>query len=201
MENRPVRLGVSLLAALLALLAARDVRSQPRGDEPAAVVERHMKAVAAMDAKAIVADLASGYTLVDTDGSSRPYNREMGADFCDWERVMHTKWTHEILGVDGNVVTVLAREKSDYYDRLNLGAGVQLEQLVVENGKIAKSISKLFITEKSNQSTEYRKFAKWLSERKDLREPDLIRPDGSLVFNGKSAPRMLYWLTRWSEER
>jgi len=175
------------------------VVGQPVADTPLEVVERHLKAVAAMDPEAIQNELAKDYSLVDTDGSARPYDRKLAMDICGWEKAMRTKWTHEVLGADGNVVTVLSKERSAYFDRLGLGAGVQVEQFTVENGKIVRSVSTLFITERGNQSREFRRFARWLKEQDGVQEPDLIRPDGSLMFDGKSGPRMLYWLERWSD--
>ena len=150
------------------------------------------------DALQMEAFLSDSFSLVSTDKKKRLYNRQLAPRICAWEKQMNTHWSHEILGVDSNVVTVLAKETSDYFTLLGLGAGIQVNQYEVRNKKIEKSTAILFITATSTQDKEYSRFYSWLLSQPGIHVPDLIAADGSLKFDGSSAQRMIYWLKQWN---
>jgi hypothetical protein len=143
--------------------------------------------------------IADDFHSINDDGSTRLYDREMAKTMCEWERVMHAQWTYQILGVNDSVVTVLLKETNDYYTLLGLGAGVQVSEYVVANGKVNHWTSKLFITEKGAQSDRLTKFKEWLLSQPGINEPTLLRPDSSLIFDDVAAPRMLHWLKQWNK--
>lgn len=163
------------------------------------VVSEFCEARVSLDADRMFQFVKEDYYLVDSEGNQRPYNRKLAEVMCKWEKEMDTKWTFEILGADGNTVTVLLKEYNAYYTLLGLGHSIQVSQYTVENGKIQKSQSRLFITAKSSQSVEFNNFRSWLFSQKELHEPLLIRPDSSIAFDGQSAPAMRKWLERYSK--
>jgi hypothetical protein len=176
-------------------LTGHDLRAQ----SSELVVKQFCDAMASLDANQMFRFIKEDYYLVDTEGNRRLYNRKLAETMCKWEKEMDSKWTFEILGVDGNTVTVLLKEYNAYYTLLGLGHSIQVSQYTVENGKIQKSQSRLFITEKSSQSVEFNNFRVWLFDQKDLNEPSLIRPDSSIAFDGQSALAMRKWLQRYSK--
>jgi hypothetical protein len=141
--------------------------------------------------------LADDYAGVQQDGSEVLYDRARAYHIADWERGMNTKWNYKILGVHNNNVTVLLTEDSYYFTYLGLGTRTQVTVYLVEEGKIKKAVSKLDVQERSSQGEEYQKFKTWLLKQLDRSEPELVNDNGGLIFNGKSAPRMLYWLKKW----
>ena len=143
--------------------------------------------------------IADDFHTFNDDGSARPYDRENAKSMCEWEKVMHARWTYEILGANDSIVTVILREKNDYYTLLGLGGGVQVSEYTVSNGKVKYWKSKLFITENGTQHEGFSKFRTWLLSQPDLHEPTLIRPDSSIIFSGDTAPRMLYWMKEWKK--
>ena len=144
--------------------------------------------------------IADDFHSVDDDGSTRVYDREFAKTMCEWEKVMHAQWTYEILGVNDSAVTVMLKEKNDYYALLGLGGSIQVSEYVVANGKVQHWKSKLFITENSTQREGLTKFRNWLLSQPGLNEPKLISPDSSIIFNGEAAPRMLHWLKEWNKQ-
>jgi hypothetical protein len=179
----------------------KKVTSTDPVNEAAAIVSTYCDARKAMDAAQMEKCIADSFFLVSDNGSATLYNRSSAYPICEWEQLMNTKWTYTILGIDSNVVTVLLKEENDYYELLGLGAGVQVTEYTVKENKIEKGVSKLFITEKGTQSKAYRLFSAWLFSQPGLSEPDLVRSDGRMIFDGKSAPRMLYWLKKWNKGR
>ncbi len=114
---------------------------------------------------------------------------------------MKTKWSYEIISVNQNKVTAILREKNDYFTLLDLGIRTQVSEYSVESGKIRHSVSKVVVEERGTQSEAYKKFRDWLLSQPNLSEPDLLDSYNNLKFDGKSAPRMLYWLKKWSRRQ
>jgi hypothetical protein len=141
--------------------------------------------------------IADDFHSFNDDGSPRLYDRKLAKTMCEWEKVMHARWTHEILGVNDSAVTVMLKEKNDYYTLLGVGGSIQVSEYVVVNGKVKHWTSKLFIMENGTQGAALTRFRNWLLARPGLNEPELIGQDGSIQFNEAAAPRMLYWLKEW----
>lgn len=166
--------------------------------DPVTTVRAYLEAVKALDAERMQRYLADDYTLVESNGKERAYNRSRAYPICDWERVMHTKWSYKIIGVNKNSVSVVLTEKNDYFTLLGLGFRTQITVYIVESGKIKRGVSKYVVEERGTQGEEYSKFKTWLLNNLERPEPDLVNAGGGLMFDGKSAPRMLYWLRRWN---
>lgn len=166
---------------------------------PAQTVRSFCEARKALDAARMEKVLADDYAGVQQDGSEVPYNRQLAYHIADWERAMNTKWDYRILGVNDNAVTVMLTEKSDYFALLGVGTRTQVTVYIVQGGKIKKGVSKLDVQEHGSQAEEFRKFKTWLLQQLDSPEPQLVGPTGNLIFNGRSAPRMLYWLKKWDK--
>ncbi len=145
--------------------------------------------------------IADDFHSFNDDGSPRLYDRERAKSMCEWEKVMHTRWTYEILGVNDSVVTVMLKEKNDYYTLLGLGGSIQVSEYTVSNGKVQYWKSKLFIVEHGTQDEGFSKFRTWLLSQPGLNEPTLVRPDSSIIFSGEAAPRMLHWLKEWGKQK
>lgn len=161
-------------------------------------VAEFCKARVELSAEKMEKYIADDFYTLNEDGSVRLYDRETGKTMCEWEKVMNSRWTYEILGVNDSIVTVLLKEKNDYFTLLGMGGGVQVSEYTVgDNGKLKYWKSKLFITENSTQGEALSKFRNWLLSRPALNEPTLIRSDGSIIFNGEAAPRMLYWMKEY----
>lgn len=156
------------------------------------------KAREAMDKMAVRPFLTDSTISVDMNGVSRPYKRGE-SDICEFEKRTNTIWEHEILCANDNVVTVVAKETSDFYNLLNLGAQIEVLDLHMYEGKVAKLVMKTITTYKSSQNVEYSGFKRWLFSQKNISEPELIKPDSTLYFTGKSAPRMVFWLQKWRQ--
>jgi hypothetical protein len=139
--------------------------------------------------------------VIGTDGAAKPYDRALALRICDWEREMHTEWTAQVIGSDKSNVSVVLTERSDYYRLLGLGSGTQVVTYVVESGRIRQEVTRFIVEEHGKQADAFGRFKSWLVTALDRREPDLVRSDGSLIFDGKSAPRMRYWLERWQTDR
>lgn len=168
-------------------------------EAPEATVRRLCEARKALDAAQMEAVLAEDYRGEQSDGSEIAYDRERGRQTADWERVMSTRWDYRILGVDGSAVTVLLTEESAYFDLLGIGTRTQVTVYFVDGGKVSRSLSKLDVQKHGSQAQEFRRFHAWLLQQIEQPEPELIGPDGRLIFDGKGAARMLHWLTKWHE--
>lgn len=164
---------------------------------PLAVVVGYLEAVKAMNPEQMNKQVADDYKLVPTDGPERLYNQDLAYPITDWERGMNTRWSYEIINEHQNTVTVISTEKNDFFTLLGLGQRTQVSEYSVEGGKIIRSVSKVVVERFGTQSDAYRKFTSWLFSQPELSEPDLIDSNNRLIFNGKSAPRMLYWLRKW----
>ena len=170
-------------------------------EAPEEIVRRLCEARKALDAVQLEGLLAEDYHGVQPDGSQIPYDRERGRDIADWERVLNTRWDYRILGVDGNAVTVLLTEQSAYFDLLDIGTRTQVTVYFVEGGRVSRSLSKLDVQERGSQAREFRRFHEWLLQQLEHPEPELVGPDGRLIFDGKGAARLLPWLTKWHATR
>lgn len=168
-------------------------------EPPVETVRRLCEARKALDATQMEAVLAEDYRGVQPDGSEIAYDRERGRQTADWERVMGTRWDYRILGVDGSAVTVLLTEESAYFDLLGIGTRTQVTVYFVDGGKVSRSLSKLDVQERGSQAQEFRRFHAWLLQQIEQPEPELIGPDGRLIFDGKGGARMLFWLKKWHE--
>lgn len=165
---------------------------------PINTVRDYLEAMKAMKAEEMIKYVANDYTLVSTDGAERLYKRDLAFPICDWERGMNTEWSYEIIGVNQNKITVILKEKNDYFTLLDLGMRTQVSEYSVESGKIRRSISKVVVEERGTQSDAYKKFVTWLIAQPNLSEPELLDNNNNLKFDGKSAPRMLHWLKIWN---
>lgn len=172
-----------------------------QAQDPVDTVRLFCEARKDLDAARMEKVLADDYAGVQQDGSEVPYNRALAYPIADWEQAMNTKWNYKILGVNENAVTVMLTEKSDYFTYLSIGTRTQVTVYIVEGGKIKRGVSKLDVQERGSQGEEFRKFKTWLLDQLDRPEPNLVGPSGNLIFNGKSAPRMLYWLKKWHRHR
>lgn len=166
-------------------------------EPPVETVRRLCEARKALDAVQMDALIADDYQAEQPDGSKISYDRSRGRQTADWERVMGTRWDYRVLGVDGNAVTVLLTEQSAYFDLLGIGTRTQVTVYFADRGKVSGSLSKLDVQEHGSQSKEFRRFHAWLLEQLEQPEPDLVGPDGRLIFDGKGAARMLPWLAKW----
>lgn len=178
-------------------------RAQPPAaaphDAPVETVRRLCEARKALDAGQMEAVLAEDYRGEQPDGSEIPYDRERGRQVVEWERVMNTRWDYRVLGVDGDAVTVLLTEQSAYFDLLGIGTRTQVTVYFVEGGRVSRSLSKLDVQERGSQAREYRRFHDWLLQQMEHPEPELVGPDGRLIFDARGASRMLVWLRKWHE--
>ncbi len=178
-------------------LAAQAESARGPHEAPEETVRRLCEARKALDAVQLERLLAEDYHGEQPDGSRIPYDRERGRHIADWERVLNTRWDYRILGVDGNAVTVLLTEQSAYFDLLDIGTRTQVTVYFVEGGRVSRSLSKLDVQERGSQAREFRRFHEWLLQQLEHPEPELVGPDGRLIFDGKGAARLLPWLTKW----
>ena len=178
-------------------LAAQPESTRGPHEAPEETVRRLCEARKALDAAQLERLLAEDYHGEQPDGSKTPYDRDRGRHIAEWERVMNTRWDYRILGVDGNAVTVLLSEQSDYFDLLGIGTRTQVTVYFVDAERVSRSLSKLDVQERGSQAKEFRRFHAWLLQQLEHPEPDLVGPDGRLIFDGKGAARMLFWLKRW----
>jgi hypothetical protein len=170
-----------------------------KSPDPVAVVRGYLTATKALSAEGMLAWLADDYRLVDTNRQERAYRRHLAAPICDWERVMNTRWSYRILGVNQNQVSVILVEHNDYWRLLGLGSRTQVIVYIVESGKIKKSLVKHLVEERGTQDEAFGRFKTWLLAQLKQPEPELVTPEGRLIFDGKSAPRMRYWLRKWHQ--
>lgn len=168
-------------------------------DAPVEIVRRLCEARKALDPGQMEAVLAVDYRGEQPDGSVIPCDRERGRRTVEWERGMDTRWDCRLLGVDGNAVKVLLTEESAYFDLLGIGTRTQVTVYFVEGGRVARSLSKLDVQQRGSQAREYGRFQEWLLQQMDPPDPELVGPDGRLLFDGRSAARMLTWLKRWHD--
>ena len=170
----------------------------PSDDRDAAmdVAMKFCKAMESLDKNSVRPFLTDSTVWVDTDGVIRPYMRGKG-EMAEFEKASNTIWTHEILCSNNNVVTIVAKETGDFYRYLDLIAKLQVIDLHIYQGKVAKIVLRVSTTYKNSQNVEYLKFKRWLYSQKNISEPALMKPDTTLHFNGQSAPRMIYWLKKW----
>lgn len=182
-------------------LAAQAESAHGPHEAPEETVRRLCEARKALDAGLLEGLLAEDYHGEQPDGSQIPYDRERGRHIADWERGMNTRWDYRILGVDGNAVTVLLTEQSAYFDLLDIGTRTQVTVYFVEGGRVSRSLSKLDVQERGSQAREFRRFHEWLLQQLEHPEPELVGPDGRLIFDGKGAARLLPWLTKWHATR
>lgn len=166
-----------------------------------AVVRDYLSALQRLDAEAMNRYLADDFVVVSTDGTAKPYDPAVALRTCEWEREMHTEWTAQVIGADKSSVSVVLTERSDYYRLLGLGSGTQVVTYIVESGRIRREVVRFVVEEHGTQADAFGRFSTWLVTALDRREPALLRSDGTLIFDGKSAPRMRYWLERWQTDR
>jgi hypothetical protein len=170
-----------------------------QAQDPVAVVRGYLAATKALDAARMHRYLTDDYTLVDTNGQERAYRRHLTAPICAWERGMNTRWSYRLLGVNQNQVSVILIEHNDYWKLLGLGSRTQVIVYIVESGKIKKSLVKHLVEERGTQDEAFGRFKTWLLAQLKQPEPELVTPEGRLIFDGKSAPRMRYWLRQWHQ--
>jgi len=191
---------IVLISGLLLLAGCIPERTKSKNNfhsEALETVTGLCKAREELSAEKMEKYIEDDFHTFNEDGSMRLYNREMAKSMCEWEKVMNARWTHEILGVNDSAVTVLLKEKNDYYTLLGLGGSIQVSEYTVVNGKVKYWKSKLFIMERGSQDEAFSGFRIWLLSQPDLNEPKLIRRDSSIIFSGDSAPRMLHWMKEW----
>jgi len=165
--------------------------------DPRQVVRGYLDALRDLDQDRMDAYCAPDLVWVGADGSERkPPDAAAARGMRDFEREMKTVWTHRIVAVGGEWVTVEMTEKNDFYDLLGVGRRTQREVYFVRGELIHRIETREMRQERGDYRTEYARFQDWLLSTPAASDPNLVR-DGGLRFDATSARRMRPWLEKW----
>jgi len=188
---------------LTALLLGANATSAPApmaSGSPREVLLAYLGALEALDQEGMNRFLADEVTTRSPDGRERTMDREYLRRMREFERAVETSWTHRILKVSGDRVTVELVEKNDFYDLLGVGDRSSVREYRVRRGRIDRmEVLQERHEDGGDYAATYERFKRWLSATPAGSDPRLMR-DGRVLFNGESAPLMRPWLERWAAE-
>jgi hypothetical protein len=163
---------------------------------PVETMRRYLDALKALNQDDLEKFFAPGAAFLCADGTKAPLDRRQNRSFREFERGTHTRWMYRIAGVNGDLVTVILTEQSEYY-RL-LGVGKRTSMVVYEvRGGLVQTIRTLGQAhEHGDEGEAAGAFREWLDHQPVAKEMGLVR-DGRLVYDAASARAMLPWLRMW----
>lgn len=157
-----------------------------RSVSPEAVVDRFVEAQNAHDLEGVLTLLADDFVFRDHE-STFEVSRSDVRPLFEWD--VATRWRGEasIVETVGDTVRIRLNETNEFLDRLGLGPMSHDVTFVVVNGRIRQIVASFNPGLQQAVDSAVAPVLEWARETRAEELDGLIGPDGTIVYDGRSA--------------
>lgn len=157
-----------------------------RSGSPEAVVDRFIEAQNAHDLEAVLTLLTDDFVFRDPE-STFEVSRSDVRPLFEWDAA--TRWQGEasIVRTDGDTIRVRLVETNQFLERLGLGPMSHDVTYVVADGRLRQIVASFDPALQQSVDSAVAPVLEWARETRPERLEGLIGPDGTIVYDGRSA--------------
>lgn len=157
-----------------------------RSGSPEEVVDRFMEAQNAHDIETVLTLLADDFVFRDRESTFEASRSEVRPLF-EWDAA--TRWQGEasVIRTAGDTVRVRLVETNQFLERLGLGPMSHDVTFVVADGRIREVVASFDSGLQQSVDSAVAPVLEWARETRPARLEGLIGPDGTIVYDGRSA--------------